>query len=178
MTDGRWTGSSTPYLEAHQGDVWRREAASKGRFGRQRILGAGEEPAPRDVSAALGLPTGTSVVTRKRLILLGEQPVELANSYWPADIASGTVLAEPQKIKGGAVSFLATLGCIPASVDERIAARPATEAERQALEMSDEHEWVLTLTRVITSGDGRPYEASVMVMPGRTGRLNYTMKVD
>lgn len=178
MTDERWTGSSTPYLDADQGDAWQQEAASKGRTGGQRILEAGEETAPADVSIALGLPPGTPVVGRKRLILLDEQPVELACSYWPIDVAAGTPLGEPRKIKGGAVSLLASLGRTPASVDERISARPPTPEEQQTLELTDEHEWVLTLTRVIHSSDGRPYEASIMIMPGRIGRLNYSMKVD
>jgi DNA-binding GntR family transcriptional regulator len=76
------------------------------------------------------------------------------------------------------VSLLADLGYRPASVDEQIRTRPPTEEEMRALELTDAHEWVLTLTRVIANDHGRPYEVSVMVNPGRIGRLHYSMKVD
>lgn len=178
MTDGRWTGSSTPYFHPHQRDAWQEEAARRGSSGEQRILQADVIAAPEEISVALRLPTGARVVCRRRLMLLDGRPVELASSYWPADVAEGTALAEPQKIRGGAVSLLATLGFTPASVDERVSARPPTAEERRALAMHDEHEWVLALTRVITNEGGRPYEATAMVMPGSIGQLNYSMKVD
>lgn len=178
MTGARWTGSSTPYLGSEQGDAWRQEAAALGRFGTQRITWAGETEASEEVSAALDLPPGSSVIGRQRLILLDEQPIELAYSYWPTDLARDTDLAQPRKIRGGAVSLLADLGYQPASVDEQIRTRPPTAEEIRALVLSDPREWVLTLTRTITNDDGRPYEASIMVSPGRIGRLNYSMKVD
>lgn len=178
MADMRWTGSSTPYLGAEQGDAWAQEAASIGRSGAQRITRAGETGAPEDIAAALDLPIGSGVIVRQRTILLDGRPIELANSYWPSDVAGGTDLAQPRKIHGGAVSLLADLGYRPASVDEQIRTRPPTDEEILALELIDAHEWVLALTRIITGDDGRPYEASVMVSPGRIGRLNYSMKVD
>lgn len=178
MASAQWTGSSTPYLDSGQGDVWQQEAAGLGRSGTQRITWAGETEAPEEIRAALGLPAGSGVIARQRLVLLDGQPIELANSYWPIDVAGGTDLAQPRKIRGGAVSLLANLGYRPASVDEQIQTRPPTDEEIHALALDDTHEWVLTLTRIITGNDGRPYEASVMVNPGRIGRLTYSMKVD
>ncbi|WP_326739117.1 GntR family transcriptional regulator [Streptomyces sp. NBC_01022] len=178
MAHDRWTGSSTPYIESGQGDAWGKEAAQQGRSGTQRILSATEEPAPRTVAAALNLETGTTVVTRQRLILLDEHPVEVARSYWPAEVASGTPLTDTGKIRGGAVSLLADLGYKPGTVTEDIQTRPPTREEAEALQLADNSEWVLTLTRTITTPDGRPYEVSVMVSPGRVGRLHYTMEVD
>jgi DNA-binding GntR family transcriptional regulator len=178
MADAHWKGSSTPYLSDGQGDVWQQEAAALGRSGTQRITWAGETEAPEEIRAALGLAAGSGVIARQRLILLDEQPIELANSYWPSNVAGGTNLAQPRKIRGGAVSLLADLGYRPASVDEQIRTRPPTEEEMRALELTDAHEWVLTLTRVIANDHGRPYEVSVMVNPGRIGRLHYSMKVD
>lgn len=178
MADDRWTGSSTPYIESGHGDAWGKEAAGQGRKGTQRILKAEEVPAPHDIATGLGLPPGTPVVLRQRLILLDDRPIELANSYWPTDVAAGTPLAGTGKIRGGAVSLLAELGYQPGTVTEDVRTRPPTKEEAEALRLADNAEWVLSLTRTIATPDGRPYEVSVMVSPGRIGRLHYSMKVD
>ncbi|MGW1171668.1 GntR family transcriptional regulator [Streptomyces sp. NPDC002550] len=178
MTDDRWTGTSTPYIESGHGDAWGKEAAGQGRRGTQQILKADEVPAPQEVADSLGLPTGATIVMRQRLILLDDRPIELANSYWPAAIAAGTPLAGAGKIRGGAVSLLAELGYEPDTVTEDVHTRPPTREEAEALQLADNHEWVLVLTRTISTADGRPYEVSVMVSPGRIGRLHYSMKVD
>lgn len=178
MADDRWTGSSTAYIESGQGDAWDKEAAQQGRTGTQRILSATEEPAPRNVTEALNLQPGTPVVTRQRLILLDENPIEVARSYWPAEVARGTALTGTRKIQGGAVTLLATLGYKPGAVTEDIQTRPPTREEAAALQLADNSEWVLTLTRTLTTPTGYPYEVSVMVSPGRIGRLHYAMEVD
>jgi DNA-binding GntR family transcriptional regulator len=167
-----------PYIESGHGDAWGKEAASQGRAGTQRILKAEEGPAPLAIASALEIPAGSAVVLRQRLILLDGSPVELAHSYWPASVASGTALANTGRIRGGAVTLLAALGYSPGSVIEDVSTRPPTKEEAEALQLSDNTEWVLTLTRTISTPDGRPYEASVMVSPGRIGRLHYSMEVD
>lgn len=177
MTDAQWTGSSAPYISPNRGDVWGKEAASQGRSGGQRILFAGETPAPGAVAEAFGLEPGAPVVLRRRLILLDGIPVELADSYWPLSVAAGTALAAPGKVKGGAPTLLAELGYTPADVKEIVRTREATTEERESLQMADPSEWVLTLHRVITGDRGQPYEVFVSVAPGRFGQLNYSMKV-
>ncbi|WP_438489540.1 UTRA domain-containing protein [Streptomyces sp. S186] len=178
MPGDGWTGSSTPYIKSGKGDAWGREAAQQGRSGTQRILAAGEVRAPGSVTAALDLPQGEAVIARERLILLDGQPVEVAHSYWPKRVAAGTALAETGRIRGGAVTLLADLGYRPGTVTEVVQTRPAMEAEADVLQLADAGEWVLTLTRTITTPGGEPYEVSVMVNPGRVGRLHYSMKVD
>jgi DNA-binding GntR family transcriptional regulator len=177
VTEAQWSGSSTPYLGSGQGDAWGKEAADQGRTGSQRILKAGPIAASEEVAQQLGLPEGEAVVERQRLILLDGQPVELAISYWPASWAAETALAQPGRIRGGAVSLLAELGYTPGRVDEDVSTRPPTREEVQTLELAVE-EWILSMARTITTPDGRPYEVSVMVSPGRIGRLHYSMKVD
>ncbi|WP_216369140.1 GntR family transcriptional regulator [Streptomyces griseofuscus] len=178
MTQDRWIGSSAPYIASGRGDAWGNEAAKRGHKGSQRILGAGTTTAPHAVATALDLAFDSPVVIRQRLVLLDGQPIEYAQSYWPADIATGTALAQQGKIRGGAVTLLANLGYTPGTVDEDIQTRPPTKEEAEALNLASTSEWVLTLTRTITAPDGRPYEVSVMVSPGRIGRHHYSMKVD
>lgn len=177
MTDAQWSGSSTPYLGSGQGDAWGKEAADQGRIGSQRILKAGSVTASEGIAQRLGLTEGAAVTERQRLILLDDRPVELANSYWPANWAAGTALAQARRIRGGAVSLLADLGYTPGHVGEEIATRPPVEEEIQTLGLAPD-EWVLTLTRTISTPGGHPYEVSVMVSPGRIGRLHYSMEVD
>jgi DNA-binding GntR family transcriptional regulator len=177
VTDAQWTGASAPYIHPNQGDAWGKEGAAQGRTGTQRILFAGEAPAPDEVASALGVQLGQTVILRRRLILLDDIPVELADSYWPLAVAAGTALASPGKVKGGAPTLLAELGCKPAAVMENVRTRPATPEEREALAMEDSGEWVLTLRRTVTNASNRPYEVFISVAPGHVGQLNYSMKV-
>jgi DNA-binding GntR family transcriptional regulator len=124
------------------------------------------------------MAAGEPVSTRRRLVLLDGQPIEFATSYWPADVGGGTALEKAGKIRGGAVALLAELGYTPDRVDEDVQTRPPLRDEAEALQLTDNSEWVLTLARTITNSDGRAYEVSVMVSPGRIGRLHYSMKVD
>lgn len=176
MTEPHWTGSSAPYLHSGRGDVWGKEAAAQGRTGTQRILKAEESAAPQEIAYHLRLPDGARVVTRQRLIVLDGRPIELANSYWPVSLAAGTALAGTDRIRGGAVSLLASLGYEPASVEEYVTTRPPTRDEAESLQLADNREWILCLTRVIATAR-LPYEVSVMVTPGRIAHLNYSMKV-
>jgi DNA-binding GntR family transcriptional regulator len=178
VTAEHWTGSSTPYIESGHGDAWGKEAAGQGRKGTQQILKAEEGPAPLAIATALNIPAGSPVILRQRLILLDNSPIELAHSYWPSLIATGTPLATTDRIRGGAVSLLNELGYSPGAVTEDVHTRPPTKEEAEALQLTDSSEWVLALTRTITTPDGHPYEVSVMVSPGRIGRLHYSMKVD
>ncbi|GGR14797.1 hypothetical protein WEB32_20620 [Streptomyces netropsis] len=60
MTTGEWISSSMPYLkprDAGQPEAWAAEAAAKGRPGSQRIVHAGEVPAPTEIADLLDMMT-------------------------------------------------------------------------------------------------------------------------
>ncbi|MFI8323448.1 GntR family transcriptional regulator [Streptomyces sp. NPDC085529] len=167
MSGDAWISETAPYLaprEPGQGDAWTDEAARRGRRGGQRLLYAGEVEAPDAVRVALGLPAGERVVVRRRLILLDDRPVELADSYYPLSVAGGTPLAEPRKVPGGAVTLLKELGYLGAEVVEDVSAGLATAGEREHLELP-EGGAVLRLLRLTRTAAGAPMEASLMVMP-------------
>jgi GntR family transcriptional regulator len=176
MTDDRDViSTSTPYVasgSARTSDAWAAEATAAGRRGTQTIAWAREVPAATPVAAALDLPDGSPVVTRRRVVLLDDQPVELADSYYPPDIAVGTALAEPAKIRGGAAALLANLGHIAAEVLEDITARMPTDEEQAALQVGPS-EPLLILARVSVGTDGRPFEYAVMTMVARGRVLHY-----
>jgi DNA-binding GntR family transcriptional regulator len=169
-----------PYLtprREEQGDAWGADAAAQGRRGTQRILHAGEVPAPAEVARLFGLVEGESVVVRRRLILLDDQPNELTDTYYPVDIARGTGLAGTAKIRGGAVTLLAELGYVGAWVREDVTADVPDEQEREALRTAP-GEPVLRLTRVTLDRDDRPIQVDRMVMPALRQRLRYEMTLE
>ncbi|GLP64278.1 hypothetical protein TUSST3_08980 [Streptomyces sp. TUS-ST3] len=180
MASDEWVSASAPYVAPrHNGasDAWTEESAKHGQQGGQKLTFAGEISAPAEVTESLGVPEGTVVVVRKRVITLDDEPIELTDTYYPAAIAAGTALAEPRKIKGGAVTLLTQLGHNPDRVHEDITARMPSEAERAALRLSD-RDPVLILRRTTTDKEGDPIQVDLMTMPARGRRLNYEMQVN
>ncbi|MFJ9634509.1 GntR family transcriptional regulator [Streptomyces sp. NPDC101175] len=175
-SDDAWIGDAHPYLAPRaegQKDAWSAEAAARGRKGSQRLLAAKEVDPPGPVQDFFGVEAGERVVVRRRLILLDDHPVELADSYYPARIARGTPLAEQGKIPGGAVTLLATLGFVPEDEPlEDIAAAVATVSQCEELDLPAGAP-VLILTRFTRSRAGEPMEVSVMTM---TRHLQYRQR--
>ncbi|MBA6439781.1 MULTISPECIES: GntR family transcriptional regulator [Streptomyces] len=179
MTSDAWISSSMPYLrpvEGGQGDAWGEEAAARGGRGTQRILHAGEVPAPAVVARLLGLEDGDTVVVRRRIMYLDEQPCELTDSYYPAHIAAGTGLAGTAKIRGGAVALLAELGHVGRRVREDVTARMPAAQERELLRTGAE-EPVLCLERVMLDAHERPLQADLITMPAQRQRLRYELRM-
>jgi DNA-binding GntR family transcriptional regulator len=179
MSDRTWVSTSMPYLtprEKGQPEAWGEEAAARGGKGSQRIVHAGEVPAPEEVAALLGVAAGEPVVVRRRVIELGDVPCELTDTYYPVEIARGTRLAGTGKIRGGAVTLLAELGHVGVCVREDVTARMPTADEREALRLGGD-EPVLRLNRVTLDGDDRPIQADMMVMPAHRQRLRYEIRI-
>ncbi|MFK3981909.1 UTRA domain-containing protein [Micromonospora sp. NPDC050397] len=178
MSTPRWTSTSDPYVIPGVGDAWATEAAARGRTGTQQLLGVETLVPDLAVRAALDLGEDDQAVVRRRLILEDDQPVELADSYYPVWLAGGTPLAENRKIRGGAVAVLAELGHSSATVTENITARQPTEAERTALGISD-HEPLLVMKRLCRNGSGTPVEYVIThtvarLSPGFTYQMQLT----
>lgn len=175
MSDARWASTSDPYVTPGSGDAWAAQAASQGATGSQRLVAVETIPAPPNVRAALALHDDEDVVVRRRLILMDDQPIELADSFYPAALAAGTSLVEPRKIPGGAIAILGQLGLAPVDVTEQVSARPPTADECALLEIESD-DWVLVLTRVSRDTAGRPVEYASMrsiarLTPGHTYQL-------
>jgi DNA-binding GntR family transcriptional regulator len=174
-----WSSVSMPYVlprTAGQPDAWAEEAAQHGHVGRHILRDVTELHPPAEVAAALGTQENETVVVRRRTVLLDDRPVELADSYYPVALARGTRLSERSKIPGGAVTLLAEMGYQPIHVEEDVSARPATEEERQLLQLRD-HEWVLVLFRLSRARDNTPVEVSAMTMAPYGRHLRYKLSV-
>ncbi|MEU7555904.1 UTRA domain-containing protein [Streptomyces sp. NPDC044571] len=179
MSGAEWTSTSMPYLTpraAGSADAWTGEADSAGRRGGQRILHAGEVVVLPEVADMLGLEVGARVVVRRRIIELDDEPIELTDTYYPADIATGTPLAGTAKIRGGAVTLLAELGHVGVRVVEAVTARMPSCEEQEQLGLAS-REPVLQLARITYDGVDRPIQADVMVMPAGRQQLRYEISL-
>lgn len=175
-SDDAWMGDAQPYLtprQAGEGDAWGAEAAARGRRGTQRLLAVEEVDPPDSVREFLSIGPTDRAVVRRRLILLDDKPVEMADSYYPAHIARGTRLAERGKIPGGAVTLLAALGfTLEDEPLEDVSAATASPDQCATLGLPPNTP-VLVLTRFTASTDGEPLEVSVMAM---TRHLQYRQR--
>jgi len=179
MASDEWVSASAPYVAPrHTGarDAWTEESATRGRKGGQKLTFAGEIPAPPEVAEAFGISERDTVVARKRVITLDDEPIELTDTYYPSTIAAGTPLAEPRKIKGGAITLLSNLGHDSERVHEAVTARMPTEAEREALRLGD-RDPVLILSRIAADSEGEPIQIDLITMPARGRHLHYELKV-
>lgn len=178
MNERTWVDVSAPYLKpraAGETDAWADESARQGRLGTQQLREVAEVVAPDDVAEALGIERGERVVVRRRTMLLDHEPFELTDSYYPLSIATGTPLAEPRKVRGGAPTVLAEIGKQPSRVHEHVSTRPPTDLERDLLGLGDQ--WVLVLFRTVMAEDGAPVEVSVMTMVPTGRRLSYELSL-
>ncbi|GLV82750.1 hypothetical protein Slala03_24390 [Streptomyces lavendulae subsp. lavendulae] len=179
MSGSEWTSVSMPYLTPRASgatDAWTEEARAAGRRGSQRIVHAGEVPAPPAVAALLGIGYGDTVVVRRRIIELDGEPTELTDTYYPAAIASGTPLSATGKIRGGAVTLLAALGHTGVRVVENVTARMPGDEERDHLRLGP-GEPALQLSRTTYDAEDRPIQADVMVMPANRQQLRYEIRI-
>jgi DNA-binding GntR family transcriptional regulator len=175
MSDAQ-DSTSSPYVNPHQGDAWASDAAAQGKTGTQRLLAVEHGPPPPDVQQALELGPGEQVVVRRRLILADDQPVELAESYYPASIAVGTPLAEHKKIKGGAVRVLVDAGHPLEDITDTITARLPDAEEELLLDVAAE-EPLIVISRVSCPQGQPPAEYAVnRMVASRIPPLQYRMR--
>ena len=156
--------------------AWGEQAEAQGMKGTQTMGKVREVPAPDEIADCLRLSEGAPVVLRSRTMLLDDEPVELVDSYYPADIARGTPLAEQKRIRGGSPAALAQAGHAAVEYEERVRSRPATPEEARALGLVGGTP-VLRLVRTLFDADDRAVEVCVMLMAADRVELRYRLPV-
>ena len=175
-----WISSSKPYLTPRGSgtpDPWRQEAARAGRVGAHRLILVERRVPPTRVGALMGSEPDAPAIIRRRLVTLDEVPVEISDSWYPAEIVDGTALAEPGPIAGGAARALADLGYVAARHVEEVAVVDTPDSFRDVLGDSP----VIELTRTSYTAADVPFEVAVMLMsrnmaPGVPRRLRYSIQ--
>lgn len=154
---------SDRYTTKQDSDAWAADAARRGKAGTQVLLEVTSGHMTPDIQRALGLDDAQPVVVRRRLILADDQPVELADSYYPASLAGGTPLAQKKKIRGGAVAVLEEIGHAIDGYTQTVTARHPQGTETEQLEVPPD-EPLIVLSRVNRDAAGIPVEYAVNVM--------------
>jgi GntR family transcriptional regulator len=170
------SGSYLPTPPPGATDRWTSEAADQGLTGTQEIVRVEEVTPPPEAAKALGLADGTRVILRQRVMLISDEPVELVESYYPLELAAGTALTEPRKIKGGARTLLARRGYPSRESIELISTRMPSPDEAIALNLAEGVPVIRTL-RTILSDNERPIEVTLMVMAGDRHQLLYRLPI-
>lgn len=174
-----WTSNSVPYLtprEGGQADAWTHSTAEAGRIGTQDLRLVEQSVPPNDVADALNLSPGELAILRSRAIHLDGQPIEIADSWYPLSVAQGTPLAEPRKIRGGAVTLLTDLGYTPHEAREDISVRASDADEAHELNIP-EGDPLIVLFRTTLTSSGMPFEVAVMRMVAAGRHLRYRLTV-
>jgi GntR family transcriptional regulator len=143
--------------------------------GSARLLDVGETPAPAPVARTFGLGRDEPVVFRHQLLLLDDEPAELSWTYYPAPLARGTALAEPQRLPDGSPAVLAALGHPLRRAVDQVSVRPATVAEFVALRLPEDIP-VLRQFRVGFTDGGRAVEVSIMIKAGQQFEIRYEVR--
>lgn len=174
-----WTCNSVPYLsprEAGQADAWTDQASHAGRVGTQDLRLVERAVPPTAVAEALRLDPGHAAILRSRVIRLDGAPMELADSWYPLNVAEDTPLAQKRKIKGGAVTLLASLGYIAQEAREDISVRAADTREADELHIS-KGDPLIVLFRTTLNAGGTPFEVSTMRMVAAGRHLAYQLTI-
>jgi GntR family transcriptional regulator len=132
-----------------------------------------EEPATdATIAAALAVPIGARLWTRRRRYLVEDRPVQLAASHLPADLVDGSPITGPNPGPGGIYARLRDLGAAPVRFREEIRVRMPTYDEAAALQLGPGAPVVLIARTAITA-EGRPVEATFMTLNGTAYVLEY-----
>jgi GntR family transcriptional regulator len=137
------------------------------------VLSVGTGTPSDEIAERLGIAPGDQVIVRKRRYLVDGQPIELATSYIPNDIAEGTPIAEVNPGPGGIYARMEDKGMTFERYDEDISARLATEEEARVLGLPSGSP-VLHLVRTAIA-DGRPVEVCDTVMDAAAFVLHYSL---
>ena len=152
------------------------QALEQGQRPEQRIRSVATVGAPAEIAMRLDVDEGSPVVLRRRVFLLEGEPAALCDSYYPAEMARGTVIEQPGRIRGGAYAAIEDPGGpirrqIARSVDELVARMP-THDEAAELSLQPGVPVVRVLRTVYDSGD-RPVEVQDSVVAADRHEFRY-----
>ena len=127
---------------------------------------------PAPVAEVLELDVADLVVVRRRTYVVDDKPVQLATSYYPETLVAGSPIAEINTGEGGAYARLTELGYEPVRFREEVRVRMPREAERTALDLTQDMPIVLIVRTAYTAAD-QPIEVTEMVLDSAAYVLEY-----
>lgn len=151
---------------------WLTEAEKQGLHASSELVSVDEVTPPADVRELMGLGKDDVAVRRVQVLSLDGEPAELVKTYYPVELARGTVLAEPRKIKGGSPRALLDLGYPSARCVDKVSARMPTLEQFLALKMPTREPILRTLRATYSTGDVL-VEVTVMAKAAYRYELQY-----
>ena len=156
------------------------QVEEQGQTPEQHLLDVGWVGVPRDVALRLDVDDDARVVVRRRLFVVNGEPVAFCDSYYPADVADGTPLAEPERIAGGAYGLIedpdGPIGRrLKRSVDDLVCRMPTPE-EVEGLKLGPGVPIVRTL-RTVYDMDDRPVEVQDTVAAADKHQFRYEVRM-
>jgi DNA-binding GntR family transcriptional regulator len=126
--------------------------------------------APADVAELLD--GAGEVVVRERTMYVGEQPIQLATTFVPVDVAQAAGIEQVDTGVGGIISRMRDAGFEQVEATEDVELRNATTSEAEALGVAAGSP-VLTITHVGRTAEGRNVEVTQHVLSG-SWKLRYS----
>lgn len=111
------------------------EAEAMGRSFHQELLELAEVPVPAHIAPHLGLNEGDPVFKRYRREYVGEEPNQIAASYYRPEIVNGTAVTKPSTGPGGSYARLEEAGYTLTEFYEEYNARMPTPDEVRLLRL-------------------------------------------
>lgn len=132
-----------------------------------------ESAPPADVANMLDLPAGAMAIIRARRFMVEDRPVQLATSYYVAEMVRGTAVMLTDTGAGGVYARLAEIGHEPVRFAERIISRAPhpDEAADLALPVTGGH--VFDITRQAFTADEQCIEVNRMILDVAAYVLEY-----
>jgi GntR family transcriptional regulator len=161
----------------HRLDATRRfitQASSQGLPAEARLLEVGFAPAPPQVAGLLDLPQDAQVLVRRYLLLVDGEPVQLADSYFPAELAEGSIIGDPENITPGRIDadLKERFGLEAARFLDELTVRMPTAEETRSLRLPPGTP-VASLLRTYRDPTGKPFEVAHFVLAGDKHVLVY-----
>jgi GntR family transcriptional regulator len=150
------------------------ELEAEGRRPEVQVLEVGRVKAPDEVAVWLQLAIGADVLIRRRRYLADGEPMELATSYIPWELAEGSPMTESNTGPGGVYARLEDRGHRLKRFSEEVASRMPTSDEVRALLLQPGVP-VFRVVRVAYDVDERPVEACDTVMAADRYVLSYEL---
>jgi GntR family transcriptional regulator len=156
------------------------QALEQGQRPRQEIREVTCIPASAEVATRLDIDEGSDVIVRRLTFWLEGMPVALHDGYFPADLAAGTALEQPRRIRGGAHALIEDpegpiRRHIARSVDE-ISGRMPTPGEARELGLPPGVP-VFRILRTVYDSEGRPVEVQDSVAAADRHGFRYEVEM-
>lgn len=162
----------------HGAATFNAEIAQQGSVGRQEILSVGPEPAPAEVAGRLAVEEGSTVLARRRVMLVNEEPYQLGDSYYRYDLVKETAIAEPTPVEEGVLAVLERVHGKPVShYTDELTFRMPTPEEVRLLRL-EPGVCVVRVVRTAYDDEGQPLEVFDQLLAGDKHVLIYDVPAE